>query len=111
MKKTIKFADDLSKLILEGKKTSTWRLFDDKNLKEGEEVDFINKQTMEKFGEATLVEVKETMLGKLTDEDFQGHQKYPSNEEMFTDLQKYYPREIVDEKTKAKIIKFKFNRI
>jgi len=30
--KTLKFREKLSKLILSGKKTTTWRLFDDKDL-------------------------------------------------------------------------------
>jgi hypothetical protein len=36
--KTLKFRKTLSELILKGEKTATWRLFDDKNLKEGDEI-------------------------------------------------------------------------
>jgi hypothetical protein len=40
--KTLKFREELCKLIMEGKKDSTWRLFDDKDLSVGDEVDLVN---------------------------------------------------------------------
>lgn len=41
MNKTLKFAPDLVPLVLSGKKDTTWRLWDDKNLTENDIVDFI----------------------------------------------------------------------
>ena len=41
-RKSIKFRDNLAKLVLAGEKDLTWRLFDDKDFKEGDEVDFKN---------------------------------------------------------------------
>ena len=55
--KIIKFRDSLAKLVLAGEKDLTWRLFDDKDLVEGDKVDLINWNTKEKFGEAVLVKV------------------------------------------------------
>ena len=58
MKKSLKFRDHLVKLVLEEKKDVTWRLFDDKDLSEGDEVDLINWNTKEKFGEAILTDTR-----------------------------------------------------
>jgi len=33
--KTVKFSPELAQLIMEGKKATTWRLFDDKDLRAG----------------------------------------------------------------------------
>lgn len=38
--KQIKFANDLVSKILEGSKTATWRLFDDKALQIGDQLEF-----------------------------------------------------------------------
>jgi len=37
--KTVKFRDYLVPLVLSGGKTSTWRLFDDKDLSVGDEIE------------------------------------------------------------------------
>jgi hypothetical protein len=103
--KTIKFKDYLVELILKGEKNTTWRLFDDKDLKEGDKVDLINKDTMEKFAGAKLVKVYEKTLGTLTDADWEGHEKFASDEEMYETYKKYYGRE-VDKNTIVKIIRF-----
>lgn len=50
-------ASHLAKLVLADEKDMMWRLFDDKNLSEGDTVDLINWNTKEKFGEAILVKV------------------------------------------------------
>jgi hypothetical protein len=43
--KTLKFTTELCEQILCGVKTATWRLFDDKDLPVGDELQFINKET------------------------------------------------------------------
>jgi predicted transcriptional regulator len=40
--KSLKFRPELAKMILDSTETTTWRMFDDKDLKEGDVVDFIN---------------------------------------------------------------------
>jgi len=103
--KTLKFREHLSKLILQGEKNTTWRLFDDKNLTVGDVVSFLIWETKEEFAQAKLTEVKETTLGKLTDKDWEGHEKFSSDEEMYKAFVKYYNRP-VDENSPVKIIKF-----
>ena len=67
--KTLKFAPNLVDKILSGQKTSTWRLFDDKDLQKGDELIFINKETGKEFGTATITSLKIKTLGSLTDAD------------------------------------------
>ncbi len=72
-KKSIKFRDHLAKLVLAGEKDLTWRLFDDKNLSVGDEVEFFNYQTGEKFADAVLIKVWKKKMKDLDNEDFDGH--------------------------------------
>lgn len=108
--KTIKFRPWLADLILSRQKTSTWRLFDDKELTEGDTVDFINWETREKFGEATLTSVVSKTLGELTPEDNDGHEVYASPEEMYQTLQEYYAEKVGPD-SPLKVIKFTFQPI
>jgi hypothetical protein len=102
---TLKFAPHLVTQILSGDKTSTWRLFDDKNIKEGDDLIFINKETGEQFGIAKVNKIVIRTLGTLTDEDWTGHQRYSSEEEMYKTFRGYYGDK-VDENTEVKIISF-----
>lgn len=103
--KTLKFRESLSKLILQEEKNTTWRLFDDKNLSIGDVVSFLVWETKEEFAKAKLIEVKETTFGELTDEDWDGHEKFSSDKEMYETYSKYYNRQ-VDKDSPVKIIKF-----
>lgn len=64
--KTLKFAPDLVSLVLSGDKTSTWRVFDDKNLEVGDELLFLNKETGEEFAKALITAVRVKCLGDIT---------------------------------------------
>ncbi len=105
--KTLKFRKELSKLILKGNKNTTWRLFDDKNLSVGDEVDFLVFKTLEQFAKVKIIFVKETEFGKLTDEDWDGHEKFSSDEEMYKTYSEYYNCPVTST-SPVKIIKFKF---
>ncbi|HPN67200.1 MAG TPA: ASCH domain-containing protein [bacterium] len=103
--KTLKFREKLSQIILQGNKTTTWRLFDDKNLATGDIVSFLVWETKSEFAQAKLVTVRETTLGKLTEADWDGHEKFKNNQEMYDTYSRYYQRP-VDEHSPVKIIKF-----
>ncbi|HEY5383048.1 MAG TPA: ASCH domain-containing protein [Candidatus Paceibacterota bacterium] len=105
-KKTIKFRGNLAKLVLAREKDTTWRLFDDKNLSEGDGVDLVNSDTKEKFGKATLIKVWEKKMEELVDSDFDGHEKFESEEEMYKIYRTYYGNKVGSE-TIVKIIRFK----
>jgi hypothetical protein len=104
--KVIKFAENLVPLILSGEKTSTWRLFDDKNLQVGDEFEFVNKQTGEKFASAIATDVRVKHVAEIDETDFaDGHERYESVEELVKTFQTYYGDQ-VDENTEVKIVKF-----
>jgi len=103
--KTLKFAPYLVSLILSGEKTSTWRLFDDKELVAGDVLRLVNKETGEAFAVARIVAVEEKALGKIGDEDFSGHERFESTEKMFEAYRGYYGDK-VNENTVVKMIDF-----
>lgn len=107
VRKTLKFKSHLCEQILSGKKTSTWRLFDDKDLQIGDELDFLNKETLEKIGTAKITDLYIKTLSTLTDDDWQGHEKFVSDEEMYTTYRQYYG-DAVNEDSEVKIISFNF---
>ena len=103
--KTLKFRESLSKLILQEKKYATWRLSDDKNLSVGDIISFLVWETKEEFVKAKIIEIKETTFGELTDEDWDGHEKFSSDKEMYKTYSEYYNRQ-VDKNSPVKIVKF-----
>lgn len=92
-------------LILTGKKTATWRLDDDKDLQEGDVVEFVRADKLEVFARAKLTRVIEKPFGELTDEEKEGHEEYESEEELFKTFSGYYDRP-VDKETVFKIAKY-----
>lgn len=105
--KTLKFHPNLVDMVLEGSKTTTWRLWDDKNLSVGDEVSFLDSYSKAEFAQAILTEVKETTFAELTAQDWEGHERFSSDEEMYKSYTKHYGNKKVDKNTKLKIIKFK----
>jgi hypothetical protein len=104
--KTLKFKDLLVEHILSGQKTSSSRLFDDKDLREGDEVLFINADTGKEFAKACIVSAHEKMLKDVDDSDFVGDKPFESEEEMYRIYRSYYG-EKVSKETIIKIIRFK----
>ena len=103
--KTLKFRKNLSELILKNEKTTTWRIFDDKDIKQGDEMQFLVWETGEVFANARIVEVAEKKFKELNADDLDGHEKFTSKEEMYATYSTYYKKQ-VDENTMVKIIKF-----
>ena len=103
--KIVKFRNNLADKILRGEKTATFRLFDDKDLQSGDELQLLRWETGEEFGKTTIREAYEKTLGKLTEDDFVGHERYASEEEMYTTLRKFYG-DGVGLDTVVKVIRF-----
>ena len=104
--KTLKFMPHLADLVLSGEKTTTWRLFDDKNLTKGDIITLIRRPELTPFAQAEIVSVVEKPLGEMAGEVLEGHEKYASNKEMYQDYSRYYAKP-VDGSTLVKIVKFK----
>jgi hypothetical protein len=108
--KTLKFTPQLCEQILLGKKTSTWRLFDDKDLREGDALVLLNKETLETIGTAVITTLYKKTLGSLEESDWTGHERFSSEEEMYVTYRKYYG-DAVDQNTEVKIISFSFKAL
>ncbi len=104
--KTVKFSPHLVPLVLSGEKTSTWRLFDDKDLKKGDELSLVNKESGQEFARAVIIETEEKRLADLTDDDFVGHEKFESEEKMYEAYRGYYGNNVTPESI-VKMIDFK----
>ena len=107
--KTLKFKPHLVEQILRGQKTSTWRLFDEKDLQEGDQLTFLNKESLEAFGTATIASLYTKTLGTLEDADWKGHERFASEEEMYATYRSYYGDGVGPE-TEVKIISFDFTK-
>lgn len=103
--KTLKFRKKLSELILRNEKTTTWRIFDDKDIRQGDVMEFLVWETKEVFANAKILEVVEKKFKDLEPQDLEGHEKFASKEEMYATYSTYYNKK-VDENTLVKIIKF-----
>ena len=104
--KTLKFKDFKSKWILEGIKTATMRLFDDKDLQVGDELELVNSDDGKVFSKAIITEITYKTLGEVDDIDLDGHEKWNNKEEMVESLRKYYSNGVGLD-TPVKIIRFK----
>lgn len=104
--KTLKFRNHLVKEVQEGRKTVTWRLFDDKNLSVGDQLELLDWESGEKFAEAEIIGVKEKKLGQIEETDFEGHEKYSSSEVMLQHYREYYGDRVTMD-TAIKMIDFK----
>lgn len=111
--KSLKLDHQLANDVRSGKKTSTWRLFDDKDLSVDDRITLIDKvdphnhDTWVAFGEAVIDRVVEKRLGEIGKDDYDGHETYISNEEIIKTYQGYYGNS-VSAKTPVKIIHFSF---
>ncbi len=96
-------------LVLSGEKTSTWRLWDDKDLQVGDKISFLNSETKEEFTLGELVEVFEKQFKDLNKDGWSGHEKFSSEKEMYDSYSKFYSREVTSE-TFVKIVHFKISK-
>lgn len=106
--KTIKFRHNLVESILNQEKTTTWRLFDDKDLQIGDEIELIDWESRDKFSKAKIIKVYEKKISEIEDFDYKGHKKYQSQEEMINGFREFYGDK-VNENTTVKIIEFQIH--
>lgn len=102
--KTLKFRGFKAEMILRGDKTSSLRLFDDKDLKPGDELELINWDTKKSFAKAKITEIVEKRLKEINDNDLVGHEPF---QEGIVENQKKYYGENVNPDTVGKIVRFK----
>lgn len=114
--KTLKFNHVHAQLIKNGQKTTTWRLFDDKDLSVNDRIKIIDKvtekdpQSWQVIGEGVVDEIVEKKLQDITPGDMQGHEGFGSQQEMLDTYRRYYGNR-VELSTPVKIIHFDFQPV
>jgi ribonuclease HI len=109
--KTLKLDHKLAELVLQGKKTSTWRLFDDKDLSVNDQVKLLDKvdptrpETWKVIATARIDTVIQKRLGDIDESDYDGHEKFSSVHDMLKTYKKHYGDD-VNLDTVVKIIRF-----
>lgn len=112
--KKLKLDHDMVARIISGKQTSTWRLFDDKDLTVNDRVLLIDKvnakdpTTWKTIGVATINQVMQRRLGDITEADIDGHEPFASRDEMIATYQRYYGPDVTWD-TPVKIVSFDFS--
>ena len=113
--KTLKFEHTLARMIREGSKNSTWRLYDDKDISVNDDVELIDKvdpgrpETWKPIGRAHIDSVIQKRLGDVDEADYEGHEHFEGREAMFAAYRKHYGPQ-VDEHTPVKIIRFSLDQ-
>ena len=112
--KTLKLDHNLAQEVLRGTKTSTWRLYDDKDLSVNDELRIIDKvkagdpASWRVIGVARINSVVQKRLQDVSDDDYEGHNQYANRQAMIDAFRNYYGPQ-VNEDTVVKIIRFTFN--
>lgn len=109
--KKLKLDHQLANLVKQGKKTATWRMYDDKDIRVNDEIEFIDKvdpknpETWQSFATAVVDKVIEVRVRNILDVDAEGHETYSSPEEMLQRFQAYYGPQVTFD-TPIKMIHF-----
>lgn len=108
--KRLKFRSSMVPGILDGSKTCTWRMFDEKDLQAGDEIVYVEKETGREFARGSLVSVKDSSLAKLKPEDYEGQSEGDwSNTELLSDFQQTYGEDVTLD-TPLKIVRFRITK-
>ncbi|MBP9759974.1 MAG: hypothetical protein KBD24_01240 [Candidatus Pacebacteria bacterium] len=94
--KTIKFAPHLIAQLRDGTKTTTWRLFDDKDLSVGDIVSLVDKESLTEVGTAFVARIVSKSLKEITDEELAEH-GYADVDDMYHNLHTYYGDRVTPE--------------
>ncbi len=108
--KTLKFSPQQKEAIISGATSFTWRLFDEKNLQEGDEIVCLCDEVKKVFGIATIEKVTTTTLNQLT------IPKplltiYKDHTELYKTFRHYYNDPTIDGSTEVKKIDFTFSSL
>jgi len=111
--KSLKFNHDQARLIQEGKKNSTWRMFDDKDLHVNDEIRIIDKANEQQpdswmvIGKARITEIVEKRLEDISEQHLKNEHAYNSKKEMLQAYRRYYGKQVTGA-TPVKIVYFDF---
>lgn len=111
--KTLKFEHEAARLIETGKKVSTWRLYDDKDLSVGDDFKVVDKvspsdtNSWRIIGDGKITQIIEKRLADLSEHEINTEQGFKSKDEILKAYRGYYG-ERVSLETPVKIVTFNF---
>ncbi|HUS25733.1 MAG TPA: reverse transcriptase-like protein [Nevskiaceae bacterium] len=110
--KSLKLDHHLADLVRQGHKTSTWRLYDDKDISVNDTLQLIDKvdpnnpATWQPFATALVQTVIQKRLGDISSADSGEHGEFSSSKEILQAFKSYYGPQVTFD-TPVKIIKFR----
>ncbi len=111
--KTLKLDHHLAQAVIAGEKTSAWRLFDDKDIRVGDDIELVDKVNPNDesswivIGQGVVTQVTEKLFGAVNKDEFKGYEKFDSKDQMYQTYSDYYGKR-VDGNTIVKLIEFSF---
>lgn len=111
--KKLKLDHEQAQMVLRGEKTSTWRLFDDKDLTVNDRIVLVDKvdpeqpQTWKVIGIGRINRIIEKRLGDIQPEDYDGNEPHASREARLAAYQGYYGDNVTHD-TPVKMVYFDF---
>ena len=112
--KQLKFENSYAEDIYAGKKTVTFRVKDDKDIRVGDRVQLVDKTDRDHptkwviKGELLIDEVEQVKISELTNEQMSRAESFDDFESMVQVFRRYYG-EFIDENTKVTVLGFRFN--
>ncbi len=100
-------------MIMQGQKSSTWRLYDDKDLSVDDQIKIIDKVDPDEptswvvIGEGVVTEVLQKKLGSVDQADMNGHEPFTNLQQMLDVYRTYYGQRVTLD-TPVKIVRFSF---
>lgn len=113
--KQLKFQHQPALNILNGTKTTTFRFFDDKNIRVGDVIEIVDKVEQDNpaswmiIGEVQVNQVAEKRVCDVSGDDWIGHKTYIDTNAFINEYSQYYKQSITKE-TPLKIIRFSFTK-
>lgn len=98
------FEEPFPELIKEGEKEVTWRVGDEHDVSEGDEL-LLCDDDGEAFAEARVTYTKRTSFGDLAATEWAGHERFDSAEELYKTYTEYYDHDIGPDTT-LRVIRF-----
>jgi hypothetical protein len=91
--KPLKFSEPLPEKVMSGKKDTTWRIDDEKDITVEDQLSLQDVSGGE-FVKAKVLWTRKTTFGNLTEEDRKGHESFESEEKMYQTYSKYYDMDV-----------------
>lgn len=104
--KALKFSPQQSRDIIAGKRTSSWRIFDEKDLQSGDEILILSDDSKEPIGSGSITKVRTKTLLQTSPEE-RKTQGFTDEQEMLDTLRDQFGHK-VDWDTEVKIVSFAF---